>query len=453
MNTQSLVKHYYCTANIILSLIETSLNRYLKLCLCSVYYPLAGTSDRPTASGLSLAPSQSSSIPSGSVPVAPNSYVLPASITVVAVLLVTVLTAIFGVVICIITRRQKTRDSLDKQHLSSIHYQSTQSDITFKDNQVHSSQSADPKAAVNHQNEIGEAPRNYAGLSPTISNNSVVQGTAEEPVLGGDISKLKSQVSPKPTLGMVTWVTLSMLDHPFDSCNWENTMAGADIVGSYETSPHWQHAGEQYNFQSDCQLTGKGAATDDRHRVHKDVKAQVGTTHQPPPQAPPTALPRVVADSAYPDTLTESPGKKREPSPISPTYASVNPPSSSSMLAAALPSTHSRRPKLSPLAMSPCVPQEDHIYSEVDKSRKKSASSTSSPPARLTHSTNATCDYSETDADFWGGSGNVEGDTMTQPQRITSSSTAKGAVPTQELATCVYAEIDISKKSRRGKKS
>ena len=322
----------------------------------------------------------------------------------------------------------------------------------FKDNQFHSTQSADAKTAVNHQNEIGEAPRNYAGLSPTISNNSVVQGTAEEPVLGGDISRPTSQVSPKPTHGMVTWVNPSMLDHPFDSCHRGNTMAGTDIGWHDETSPRWQHAGGRYNFQSDCQLTGKGAATDVRLRMLKDAKAQVGITHQPPPHTPPTALPKVVVDSAYADTLTEAPEKKREPSTISPTYASVNPPSSSSMLAAALPSKHGSYPKPSSSAKSHCVPQEDHIYSEVDKSRKKSASSTISSPARLTQSTDAT-HYSETDADLWGGSGNVEGDTMTQPPSITSSSTAKGAVPTQERATCVYAQVDISKKSRRGKKS
>ena len=274
-------------------MLKLPLNGCLKLCLCSVYYPLAGTSDNPTTSGLTSTPFQPPSPPSGSLPFGP-SYVLPAIITVVAVLLVTVITAIFVVVICIITHKHKTRKSLDMQRLSSIHYPSTQSDVNFKDNQFHSSQSADAKTAVNHQNEIGETPRNYAGISPTISNNSVVQGTAEEPVLGGDISRPTSQVSSKPTHGMVTWVNPSMLDHPFDSCNWENTMAGTDIGGNYETSPHWQHAGGHYNFQSDCQLTGKGAATDDRHRVHKDVKAQVGTTHQPPPQAPPTALPRAV---------------------------------------------------------------------------------------------------------------------------------------------------------------
>ena len=230
-------------------------------------------------------------------------------------------------------------------------------------------------------------------------------------------------------------------------------MARSDIDGHYEASPHWHHAGGRYNFQSDSQLPSKGATTDDRHRVLEDAKAQVGTTHQPPPQAPHSALPRAVADSAYADTLTEAPGKKTEPSSINPTYASVDPPSSSSMLATTMSSKHGSCPKPSCSAESPRVPKEDHIYSEVNKSRKKSASSTGSPPARLAHSTNATHDYSETDADFWGGSGNVEGDTMAQPQSITSSSTAKGAVPTQELATCVYAQVDISRKSRRGKKS
>ena len=411
----------------------------------SVYYPLAGTSDRPTTSCLSFAPSQSPSISSGSVPVGPDSYVLPAAISVVAVLLVTVLTAVFGVVICIIACRHKTQKTLDMQRLSSIHYPSTQSDATFKDNQFHSRQSAAAKAAVNHQSEIGETPCNYAGISPTTSNNSVVQGTAEEPVLGGDISRAESQVSSKPTHEMVTWVNPSMLDHPFDSCDWENTMTGDDIGGHYEASPHWQHAEGQYNFQSDCQLTGKGAAVDNRHRVLKDAKAQVGTTHQPPPQAPPTALPRVVIDSAYADTLTMV-TKKREPSPISPTYASVDPPSSSSILAAALTSKHGSRHKPSPSAKSSHFPQENHIYSEVDKSCKKSACSTS--PASLAHSSNAT-HYSETYADLWGGSRNVEGDPMALPQSITSSSTAKGAVPTQDLATCVYAQVDHSKKSRR----
>ena len=67
-------------------------------------------------------------------------------------------------------------------------------------------------------------------------------------MLGGDISRPKSQVSSKPTHGMVTWVNPSMLDHPFDSCNEESAMAETDIDEHYETSPHWQHAGGRYNF-------------------------------------------------------------------------------------------------------------------------------------------------------------------------------------------------------------
>ena len=114
----------------------------------------------------------------------------------------------------------------------------------FKDNQFHSSQSAAVPihAAVdkNHKNEIREAPRNYAGLGSSESNNNIVQGTEEEPKYQGSIHS--NEVS-KPTHGMVTWVNPSMLDHPFDSYNYENTMTGADIGGHYETSPCWQHAG------------------------------------------------------------------------------------------------------------------------------------------------------------------------------------------------------------------
>ena len=133
VSTQSHVKHYYCTANIILSLVETSVNRYFKLCLCSVYYPLAGTSDRPTTSGLSSTPSHPHSPPFSSAPYPPDSYVLPAAISVMAVLLVTVLTAIFGVVIYIITHRHETQKSLNMQRLSSIYYQNTKTDVMFKD--------------------------------------------------------------------------------------------------------------------------------------------------------------------------------------------------------------------------------------------------------------------------------------------------------------------------------
>ena len=392
------------------------------------------TSDYSTLSGPSSTPSQSPTIqssasftvlvpdvtpssptPSG-VPVAPNSYVLPAAISAAAVLLLIVLTAIFVVVICIITRRHKTRKSLDVPRLSSIHYQSTQSDVTFEDSQLHTGQSADipihdEKAAVdtNHSIEIRDAPRSYAALGPSESNDSVFQGAAEEPVAEGAISRPTSQalirsnvVSSKPTLGMITRVHPSMIERSYDRCNWENTTAGTDESGHYETSLHWQHAGGPYYNLSDCQLPGEGAARDDKHRVLKDVKAQVGTTHQPAPQAPPSVLP-IAADSAYANTPVAC-DKRREPSTSGPTYANIDPPSSSSMLAAAQPSKHGSRPKPFPSAHR--VPQEDHID-------KMPASSTNFPLPRLTHRTDGMRDYTEVDADLWSGSGNVEGDTDT----------------------------------------
>ena len=447
----------------------------LKAELCyTVHFPLAGTTDYSTTSGPSSTPSQSPTIQSGAsfavfvlsvtpspspsptpggVSVAPDSYVLPAAISAAAVLLVVVLTAIFVVVIYIITRRHKTRKSLDMQCLSSIHYRSTQSDVTFEDNQLHTGQSADvpihdEKAAVdtNHNIEIRDAPRSYAAMGPCESNDSVFQGAAEEPVAEGAISRPTSQasirsneVSFKPTHKMVTRVHPSMLDHPYDRCNWENTTTGTDKSGHYETSLHWQHAGGPYYNLSDCQLPGE----DDRCRVLKDAKTRVGTTHQPPPEAPPTALP-TAADSAYANTPVAS-DKRREPSTSGPTYAIIDPPSSSSTLASIQPSKQrSSRPIPSLSAKRSHVPQEDHID-------KTSASSTSSPPAHLTHR----ADYTEVDADFWGGSGNVEEDSMAQPQSITSSTAAKRAVPTQEVTMGhIYAAVDYSKKkSRRVKES
>ena len=277
-------------------------------CVALSHLP-AGTSDNSTTSGPTSTPSPSPSPTPGDVSVAPDSYVLPAAISAAAVLLVVVLTAIFGVVICIITHRHKTRKSLDVQSLSSIYYQTTQSDVTFKDNQLHTGQSADvpihdEKAAVDtdHNIEIRDAPRNYAALGPSESNDSVFQGAAEEPVTEGAISRPTSlasirsnEVSFKPTLGMVTRVYPSMVEHPY--VRWENTMAGTDESGHYETSLHWQHAGGAYYNLSDCQLPGE----DDKHRVVKDAKAQVGPTHQPPPQAPPTASP-LAAGSVYANT-------------------------------------------------------------------------------------------------------------------------------------------------------
>ena len=419
--------------------------------------PLVGTSDYSTTSGSSSTPSQSTSPTPSGVPLAPNSYVLPAAISAAAVLLVVVLVIMTAIFVVVITRRPKTQKSLDVQRLSSIHYQSTQSDVTFEDNQLHTGQSADipihdEKASVdtNHNIEIRDAPRSYAAVGPSESNDNIVQGAAEEPVAEGAISRPTSQasirsneVSSNPTLGMVTRVHPSMLDRPYYRCNWENTTAGTDESGHYETSLHWQHAGGPYYNLSDCQLPSE----DDRRRVLKDTKVQVGTTHQPPPQAPPTALP-TAAGSAYANTPVAS-DKRREPSTSGPTYANIDPPSNSSTLTATQPSKqHSSQPKPFPFAESPRVPQEDHID-------KTSASSTSFPLPHLTHRTDGTRDYTEVDADLWGGSGNVEGDIVGQPQSITSCTTAKGAVPTQGVIMGhIYAAVDYSKKkSRKGKES
>ena len=373
-----------------------------------------------------------------------------------------IVTAIF-VVICIITRRHKTQKSLDVQRLSSIYYQSTQSDVALEDNQLHTGQSADipihdEKASVdtNTNIEIRDAPRSYAAVGPSESNDNIVQGAAaEEPVAEGAISRPTSQasirsneVSSKPTLGMITRVHPSMLARPYDRSNWENTTAGTDESGHYETSLHWQHAGGPYYNLSDCQLPSEGAARDDKHRVVKAAKAQVGTTHQPPSQAPPTSALPIAADSAYANTPFAS-DKRREPNTSSPTYANIDPPSSSSTLAATRPSKqHSSHPKPLPSVKSPCVPPKDHID-------KTSASSTSFPLPRLTRRSDGTRDYAEVDADLWGGSGNVEGDTVAQPQSITSSTTAKGTVPTQGATMGhIYTAVDYSKKkSRRGKES
>ena len=144
-------------------------------------------------------------------------------------------------------------------------------------------------------------------------------------------------------------------------------------------------------------------------------------------------------------------------SPSTPIYGNVGPPSSSPLPAAAQSSKHQSPPKPPHSAKSPSVPQEDHIYTEVDKSHKMSASSASSPPANLTHSTDATqVDGTNASADtlyddLCGGSGNLEGNDMGQPDSITSSTTGVGAVPTQAAAMgIIYTEVDYSKKSRRG---
>ena len=194
------------------------------------------------------------------------------------------------------------------------------------DNKLHTGQSADvpihdEKGAVdtNHNIEIRDAPRSYAALGPSEST-----GAAEEPVAEGR----SNEVSFKPTHGMVARVHPSMLERSYNRSNWENTMAGTDESGHYETSLHWQHARGPYYNLLDSQLPSE----DDRCRVLKDAKAQVGTTHQPPSQDPPSALP-TAADSAYANTPVAL-DKRREPSTSGPTYANIDQPSSSSMLAA-----------------------------------------------------------------------------------------------------------------------
>ena len=487
-------------------------------CACVVLSTLpAGTSDYSNTSGPSTALSQSPTIQSpspsptpGGVSVAPNSYVLPAAVSVVAVLLVTVLTAIFVVVICIVTRRRNIQKSID-MHRLSIHYRGTQkrkaSESSYKDDHLFV---VDQSAEVpiheanggvdkNHNSDIRNAPRNYAALGPSESNDSVFQGAAEEPVAEGAISRPTSQasirsneVSSKLTYGRVTWVHPSTLDHPYDSCNREIAMAASASGGHYEPPPQWPPVEGPYDLPPDCKPEGEDSAgvvgdvpplsggtvtsgvlgllqecrdelsgwdqlddlpgtdsydlppdyklsdqeatADGHYKLLKDATgtttSQGGTPRRPPPPAPLNASP--VVDSAHEDGPAEAPRKEREPDPISPTYASVDPPSGSSMLAAAHPSKHSSPPRQFPSAKNPHVPQEDHIYSEVDKPRKKSASSTSSHPPRLTHSTNAARVYSVADKPH---------------KKSTSSASSTPANLTHSTDTThVYSEVDKPRK-------
>ena len=141
----------------------------------TVHFPLAGTSDYSTTSGPSSTPSQSFTIniqslspspTSGGISVGPKGYVLPAAISVVAMLLVVVVTAILVVIICSITCMQ-TQDSEVKQHATSL-ASTTQSSA---DVPIH-----DEKAAVdtNHNNVIRDAPRSNAALAPSEFNDNIV---------------------------------------------------------------------------------------------------------------------------------------------------------------------------------------------------------------------------------------------------------------------------------------
>ena len=477
------------------------------------------TRDNSTTSGPDLTASQSPSVSPSVVPVGPPSYVLPASISIVAVLLVVVLTAIFAVVICIITHRHNTRKSLE-MHRLSIFYRSTQrrksSDVNFKDDHLfvvgqspevplHDANSAADKS---NDGEIRDTLCNYAALGPSESNNNVVQGAVEEPVAEGDISRPASQasihsneVSSKLTYGKVTWMHPSMLDHPYNSCNKDIAMAASGGGEHYEAPPYWQPAEEIYDLPPDDSAVGKhssyevstfppgggtargdvlgllqesqdeisgwhqigesiydlpldykladkGATTDGSQNMPEDAIAttssQRDTTCWPLPQVPPGALP--IVDNTYEDTIVEAPKKRREPCPSSPTYANVDHPYSSQMLAAERPSIHSSSHEPSCSAQSVSVPQEKHIYSEVDMFHKKSASSGMSPQAGLTCSTDAThvcsevdklskADGKSTDADA------LDGDLWISPQRMLPWATSMKRVG--------YSK---KKKSKRGKK-
>ena len=124
--------------------------------------------------------------------------------------------------------------------------------------------------------------------------------------------------------------------------------AGGGVLGLLQECQDelsgWHQIGDStYDLPPDCKLPNVGAATDDRHKVLEDAKSttssQRDTTHLPAPQAPPSGWPTV--DNTYEDTIA------------SPTYTSVDPPSSSLKLAAAGPSNqaplvnHLARPRVS----------------------------------------------------------------------------------------------------------
>ena len=136
----------------------------------------------------------------------------------------------------------------------------------------------------------------------------------------------------------------------------------------------WQPEG-LYKIPPDFQLLDEVATKDNSHKDAKDATDfQGSTTWQLSPQAPSSAFP--IVDNAY-DTIAEAPEKRREPDPSTPSYVNMDPPCSSPMLAATQPSKCRSPSKPPHSAKSPSVPQEDHIYTEVGKSHKTSASSTS----------------------------------------------------------------------------
>ena len=468
---------------------------------CTVCFPLADTSDNSTTSGIPLNhdPVSPSVVPVGPPSyVLPAATSVVAVLLVVV--LIGIFVVVICIVTCRHNTRKSLEIHCLSIHYRSSQRRKS-SDVNFKDShlvaviQTPEVPLHDSNGVVDKSNdsEIRDTPHNCSALGPSEANHNVVQGAVEEPVAEGDISRPASQASirsnevlSKLINGKVTWVHPSMRDYPYDSCNKEIATAASGIGGHYETPPNWQPAEETndlppdcsavgkfplvsggtagggdlgllqechyelcgwhqngdstYDLPPDCKLPNEGATKDGRHKVLEDAKATTsslrGTTHLPAPQAPPSALPTV--DNSFEDTIAEVPKKRREPDPSSPTYANVDHPSSSPMLAAAGPSKDISPRKPPGSAQSVGVPQDDHIYSEVDMSRKKSASS-KFPQTGLTHSTDATHVCSEIDGsrkevdrksiktddlddDFWG-------------------------IPTQEVAMGnVFEEVDYSKK-------
>ena len=71
-----------------------------------------------------------------------------------------------------------------------------------------------------------------------------------------------NEISSKPTHGMVPQVHPSMLDRLYNSCNWENSMAGVTKVG---TMKHRFIGSMQGDRTIICQLPDERTARDDKH--------------------------------------------------------------------------------------------------------------------------------------------------------------------------------------------
>ena len=221
--------------------------------------------------------------------------------------------------------------------------------------------------------------------------------------------------------------------------------AGSGILGQETDALPWDDA---YALPPDCKLSEEASAMDRRHRVLKDA-SQGNATHKQTPQGSSSTLPIVDHTYAFLAAINATGQKKvkwREPGLGDFTYETVDHPSSLPALAiAAQPPKHNSPCKPSPPPPRVSTPNKDHIYSAVDKTHKLSASTRMPPPSTLTHRIDVTGAFSEVDMlekedresddmdalddGFWGGSGNVEGDTMTELQSIPSTIIGKGGCP------------------------